>query len=127
MRGLVKKLFVKGVRAALKDPEIREGIWRAANRPDLERMGRFPPRDPWQQAWENAAKTSAEYVEKHMLTVPVLRDRRPLLDLCLGRIGIEGCYLEFGCGHEANCAEGGRGRCRTCAGRRSRDATGDDR
>ncbi len=102
MQGLVKKVLVKGVRAALRDPEIRESLWRAANRPDLERMGRFPPRDPWQQAWENAAKTSAEYVEQHMLTAPVFEKRRHLLDLCLSRISLEGSYLEFGCGHEAN-------------------------
>ena len=98
----MKKALVRGVRAVLKDPEIRHGIWHAANRPDLERMGPVPPRDPWHQAWENAAQTSAEYVEQHMLTAPVFEHRRALLDLCLERVCLEGNYLEFGCGHEGN-------------------------
>ena len=102
MRSVLKKVFVQGVRTALKDPEIRQGIWQATNRPDLEQMDRFLPSDPWHQAWENAARSSAMYVERRMLTVPVLEKRRNLLDLCLKRVCLKGSYMEFGCGHEGN-------------------------
>ena len=55
----------------------------------------------WLSLWDKATYETADYVEKHMLTLPYFRSRRQLLKLALSQVKIDGLYLEFGCGWQA--------------------------
>src|SRR5215471_3244540 len=52
--------------------------------------------DAYKVLWERAAVTSADYIEKHLSTTLLFRDRAPLWDHALAHAKANGLFMEFG-------------------------------
>ena len=107
IKGLIRRPVLRVVESILYDEQVRRLLWEIINRPTGDQVDHLPTGtsrgavNHWVQLWNEAAKEAATYVEANMLTAPFCQMRESLLERSLSTVGVEGLYLEFGCGAEA--------------------------
>lgn len=96
IKARVKSLLLRPFKLILRDREIEGIIWEIVNRPsDIQSNRAENIRD---HLYKNAARETAEYVERHMMHVPALSNRHDLFELSLSNVRIDGLHMEFGVG-----------------------------
>lgn len=103
LNNLKKKLWsgiIKTSMKILKEPVIQDKLWEITNRGNFDvaiSANRFP-KNPRLALWEDASRTTAEYMSDHMVACPVYPGRYQLFDKALSRVNVDGLHLEFGSG-----------------------------
>lgn len=101
LRQKASRWAVRVLVEALRTEEVQRRLLQIYN-------GQFPaartseplPRNTWMVLWEHAARTTAEYIEAHMVECSFYPSREALFDAALEKVGLDGLYLEFGSGWE---------------------------
>jgi hypothetical protein len=83
------------LRHVLKDPEIRESLYRAITKP-ADSDDDFTPPNIRRKLWVRANDDTVAYVEQHMLYIPSRVGRWSVIDVALDAVTLDGLFLEFG-------------------------------
>jgi hypothetical protein len=91
-------VFKSMLLAALRDPEVAHELWRSANTLDFNfpKGSGFKPRSIYEELSRRAQRSTARYVERHMLQARNYSDKMVLMQHAMAAARPDGLVLEFG-------------------------------